>query len=82
MIFYPDTPRWLLLQERDEEAFRALSKLRRFPADHPSIVSEALDIKASILLENTYVRDNYNGASGLKLHASQVSPRSSASLDS
>lgn len=71
MIFYPDTPRWLLLQERDEEAFRALSKLRRFPADHPSIVSEALDIKASILLENTYVRDNYNGASGLKLHVSQ-----------
>lgn len=72
MIFYPDTPRWLLLQERDEEAFRALSKLRRVPADHPNIVSEALDIKASILLENTYTRDHYNGASGLKLHAAQV----------
>jgi Sugar (and other) transporter len=74
MVFYPDTPRWLLLQERDEEAFRALSKLRRVPADHPSIVSEALDIKASILLENTFTRDHYNGASGLKLHAAQVSP--------
>lgn len=73
MIFYPDTPRWLLLQERDEEAFQALSKLRRFPPDHPSIVSEALDIKASILLENTYIRDNYNGVSGFKLHAAQVS---------
>jgi hypothetical protein len=73
MIFYPDTPRWLLLQERDEEAFRALSKLRRVPADHPAIVSEALDIKASILLENTYTRDHYNNASGLKLHAAQVS---------
>ena len=73
MIFYPDTPRWLLLQERDEEAFRALAKLRRFPSDHPSIVSEALDIKASILLENTYTRDNYNGATGFKLHAAQVS---------
>jgi hypothetical protein len=81
MIFYPDTPRWLLFQERDEEAFRALSKLRRFPADHPSIVSEALDIKASILLENTYIKDIYNGASGLKLHASQVSPRSFGSSD-
>jgi hypothetical protein len=74
MIFYPDTPRWLLLQERDEEAFRALSKLRRLPADHPIIVSEALDIKASILLENTFTRDHYNNASGLKLHAAQVSP--------
>jgi hypothetical protein len=74
MIFYPDTPRWLLLQERDEEAFRALSKLRRLPADHPTIVSEALDIKASILLEGTFTRDHYNNASGLKLHAAQVSP--------
>jgi hypothetical protein len=73
MIFYPDTPRWLLLQERDEEAFRALAKLRRFPSDHPSIVSEALDIKATILLENTYTRDNYNGATGFKLHLAQVS---------
>jgi hypothetical protein len=24
-------------------------------------------------LENTYTRDNYNGATGLKLHAAQVS---------
>lgn len=73
MFFYPDTPRWLLLQEHDEEAFKALSKLRRLPADHPSIVSEALDIKASILLENTFVRDHYAGYSGLRLHAAQVS---------
>ncbi len=72
MFFYPDTPRWLLLQERDEDAFKALSKLRRLSADHPSIVSEALDIKASILMENTYIRDHYAGYSGLKSHAAQV----------
>lgn len=73
MIFYPDSPRWLLMQERDENAFKALSKLRRLPADNPSLVAEALDIRASIMLENTYVRDNYAGLSGFRLHAAQVS---------
>lgn len=72
MIFYPDSPRWLLMQERDEDAFKALSKLRRQSADHPSLVAEALDIKASIMLENTYVRENYVGLSGFRVHAAQV----------
>jgi hypothetical protein len=74
MIFYPDSPRWLLMQERDEYAFKALSKLRRLPADNPALVAEALDIRASIMLENTYVQENYAGLSGLRLHAAQVTP--------
>jgi hypothetical protein len=73
MIFYPDSPRWLLMQERDENAFEALSKLRRLPADNPHLVAEALDIRASIMLENTYVRENYSGLAGFRLHAAQVS---------
>ena len=59
------------MQERDEEAFRALSKLRRLPADHPSLVAEALDIKASIMLENSFVKEHYAGLSGFKLQAAQ-----------
>jgi hypothetical protein len=72
MVFFPDSPRWLLMQERDEEAFSALSKLRRLPADYPDLVAEALDIKASIILENHYVKENYAGKSGFALHAAQV----------
>ncbi|CZT08041.1 probable transporter (major facilitator superfamily) [Rhynchosporium agropyri] len=71
MVFYPDSPRWLLVKERDEEAFQTLSKLRRLAVDHPEIVAEVLDIKAAIMLENSYVRDNYAGLSGFKLHAAQ-----------
>ncbi|KAL3418307.1 D-xylose-proton symporter (hexose transporter) [Phlyctema vagabunda] len=71
MIFYPDSPRWLLSQERDEEAYKVLSKLRRFAPDHPQIVAEVLDIKAAIMLENAYVRDHYAGLSGIKLHTAQ-----------
>jgi hypothetical protein len=46
IFFYLDTRRWLLLKERDKEAFKALSKSRRLPADHPGVGSEALDIKS------------------------------------
>ncbi|KAG4440613.1 hypothetical protein IFR05_003930, partial [Cadophora sp. M221] len=71
MLFYPDSPRWLLMRERDEEAMATLSRLRRKPADHPSIVAESLEIKATILLENTYIRDHYAGLSGMRLHLAQ-----------
>jgi MFS family permease len=73
MIFYPDSPRWLLMQERDEEAMATLARLRRLPADHPSVIAESLEIKATILLENTYIRDHYAGLSGARLHLAQYS---------
>lgn len=72
MIFYPDSPRWLLIQERDEEAFQTLSKLRRLAPEHPNVVAEVLDIKAAIMLENSYVKEHYAGLSGAKLHMAQV----------
>jgi len=72
MIFYPDSPRWLLVQERDEEAFQTLSKLRRLAPEHPDIVAEVLDIKAAIMLESSYVREHYAGLTGFKLHVAQV----------
>jgi MFS family permease len=65
------------MQERDEEAFRALSKLRRLPADYPDLVAEALDIKASIIVENQYVKENFAGKTGFGLHAAQVNYRMS-----
>lgn len=71
MLFYPDSPRWLLLQERDEEAIATLSRIRGQPADHPSVVAESLEIRANILLENSYVQENFRGLSGVRLHAAQ-----------
>jgi MFS family permease len=71
MLFYPDSPRWLLMQDREEEGIATLARLRRKPADHPSVIAESLEIKATILLENTYIRENYSGMSGLRLDAAQ-----------
>lgn len=72
MFFFPDTPRWLLMKERDDDSLNALSKLRRLSRDSPVILNEYLEIKASIMLENTFAKDHFPNLSGFKLHVAQV----------
>ncbi|KAI9039168.1 general substrate transporter [Aspergillus affinis] len=71
ITFFPDSPRWLLMNERDEDALDALSKLRRRVKDSPALVNEYLEVKASIMLENTFARERFPGLSGAKLDAAQ-----------
>ncbi|PYH98789.1 MFS sugar transporter [Aspergillus ellipticus CBS 707.79] len=71
ILFFPDSPRWLLMRERDDDALRALSKLRRQDAQAPTLINEYLEIKASIMLENSFARDRFPGLSGLRLHIAQ-----------
>ncbi|RHZ60145.1 hypothetical protein CDV55_103989 [Aspergillus turcosus] len=71
MLFFPETPRWLMMKERYDDALRSLSKLRRKASDCPEIVNEYLAIKASIVLENTFAREHFPNMSGLRLHAAQ-----------
>lgn len=73
MILFPDSPRWLLMKDRDEDALATLGKLRRQPTDDPTLVAEYLEIKASVIVENTFAAQKYAGMSGAKLHAAQVS---------
>lgn len=72
MLFFPDSPRWLLMKERDDESLSALSRLRRQSRDSPALMNEYLEIKASIMLENSFSRDNFPDLSGYKLHVAQV----------
>jgi MFS family permease len=72
MLFFPDSPRWLLMKERDDDSLHALSRLRRQDRDSPVLLNEYLEIKASIMLENSFARDNFPNLSGYKLHAAQV----------
>ncbi|OJJ52555.1 hypothetical protein ASPSYDRAFT_706431 [Aspergillus sydowii CBS 593.65] len=71
MLFFPDSPRWLLMKERDDEALSALSRLRRQPRDSTPLQNEYLEIRASIMLENTFARDSFPNLSGVKLHTAQ-----------
>ncbi|KAJ5692397.1 hypothetical protein N7462_001820 [Penicillium macrosclerotiorum] len=71
MLFFPDSPRWLLMKERDNESIAALSRLRRQSCDSPALQNEFLEIRASIMLENTFAREHFPNLSGFKLHMAQ-----------
>lgn len=72
MLFFPDSPRWLLMKERDDDSLLALSKLRRQPQGSPALMDEYLEIRASIMLENTFAKERFPNLSGFQLHAAQV----------
>jgi hypothetical protein len=59
------------MQERDDEAINALSKLRRQDRNSPDLLNEYLEIKASIMLENTFARDHFPNLSGVRLDSAQ-----------
>lgn len=60
------------MKERDDDSLHALSRLRRQDRDSPVLLNEYLEIKASIMLENSFARDNFPNLSGFKLHVAQV----------
>ncbi|CAI6099439.1 unnamed protein product [Clonostachys chloroleuca] len=47
MLFLPETPRYLIKGGRLEKATRALSRLRRLPADHEALRSELAEVQAN-----------------------------------
>lgn len=64
-IFCTESPRWLLKVSRPDEAIKALSKIRRLPADHPYVLGEISDINEQLLAEKEAVQGN-NSISLLK----------------
>ncbi|KAI0155692.1 general substrate transporter [Pestalotiopsis sp. NC0098] len=51
-FFLCDSPRWLSLVGRHDEAIETLEKLRGLPRDHPRIQDEIRDIRESIVEES------------------------------
>ncbi|KFY63245.1 hypothetical protein V496_04094 [Pseudogymnoascus sp. VKM F-4515 (FW-2607)] len=50
----PESPRWLILKGKDDEAINVLSALRDLPADNSYISAEFTAIKDTVLLTNKF----------------------------
>jgi len=59
MILLPESPRWLIKKERDEDAARALSRLVSLPYDHPKIQAELDEIRVSFQHEKQLGESSY-----------------------
>lgn len=51
MCILPETPRFWVSKSRTEDAIKSLCRLRKLPADHPDLIEEYEEIKASYDLE-------------------------------
>lgn len=59
-FFISESPRWLMMVGRREEAVQTLVNLRRMPTDHPRIVTEVHDIETSLIMDWGDVHGNSN----------------------
>ena len=57
-FFMSESPRWLLLAGRDQEAVDTLVTLRRLPPDNPRVQGELLSIRQSLLAETQSYESN------------------------
>jgi sugar porter (SP) family MFS transporter len=59
VTFLPYSPRWLCMQNRDEEALRTLSKLRRVPEDDPRVLQEWYEIRSETAYRREIEQEKY-----------------------
>ena len=59
MIFLPESPRWLIMKERDEDAARALSRLVSLPPDHPELRAELDEVRVAYQQEKELGESSY-----------------------
>lgn len=53
-----ESPRWLMMVNKQDKAVDALSKLRKLPKDHAFVVGEISDINEGIMIEKEAVSGN------------------------
>jgi len=59
LIFLPETPRFLIKQDKHEKAAKSLARLRRLPPDHPSLIEELSEIEANHRYEMSIGKGSY-----------------------
>jgi MFS transporter, SP family, sugar:H+ symporter len=59
LLILPETPRWLVMKGKHEEAARSFSRLRRLEPTHPAIVDELNEVRANHEYELTLGKASY-----------------------
>ncbi|KAF2747702.1 general substrate transporter [Sporormia fimetaria CBS 119925] len=59
LIVLPETPRFLIKQNKYDKAAKALGKLRRLPVDHPAVTEELNEVQANHLYEMSLGKATY-----------------------
>ena len=59
MILLPESPRWLIKKDRDEDAARALSRLISLPPNHPELRAELEEVRAAYQQEKELGESSY-----------------------
>lgn len=59
-FYISESPRWLMMAGRKEEAVQTLASLRRMPTDHLRIVAEVRDIEHSLVIDRGDIQSNWN----------------------
>ncbi|KAI5820078.1 general substrate transporter [Pyronema omphalodes] len=67
MLFFPFSPRWLMLQGRETEALKVVSQLRRRPENDPAVRLEWLEIKAMVQFDRETAMERFPGMTGWRL---------------
>jgi sugar porter (SP) family MFS transporter len=71
LLFLPETPRYLIKQDRKDKAAKSLSRLRRLPPEHPAIVAELAEIEANhhyeLSIGHAAYADCFRGTIGKRL---------------
>ena len=59
LLFLPETPRFNIKKGRFDKAAESLSRLRRLPVDHPSLVEELAEVRANHEYEMSIGKGTY-----------------------
>ena len=59
MCILPETPRYLIKSDNYDGAARSLSRLRRLPVDHPSLMTELDEIRSNHEYEQSIGKASY-----------------------
>jgi sugar porter (SP) family MFS transporter len=68
MFLLPETPRFYVSKNKNAQALKSLSRVRRLPTDHPAIIDEIGEITANYEYESNFGRSGWLDCFSLSNH--------------